>query len=144
MSTQLNKNLTAILDEKINKITPANITSGVTIFNVEGTAPVLFTSTTDMEVSDLPNGTFAIVCGEEYEGTYLRDNDTWVKQSRADEAVNRVLDIVLNGGGTPEETMDLLNQVLDTTDEYEGLGGTEKEIENILKQVITGEESSNV
>ena len=37
MLTELQENLQAILDEKTNKVLPANIKSGVTIFNVQGT-----------------------------------------------------------------------------------------------------------
>lgn len=86
---------------------------------------MVFASVEEMEeTTSADDGTLAIVSNDdEYIGSYIFENGTWSK---------------LEVNQTYEETMNILDDVLGESDEYEGLGGTEQEIENIMDEILEG------
>lgn len=75
--------------------------------------------------TDLPENTIAVVYGTAYVGTYKLDSGVWTELGDANEEV---------------QVMNSLNSVTGTTDEYEGTGGTDEEISQVLNTVIGGNE----
>jgi len=126
MATGLETKLNRILREKNEKIIPENFKAGIQLFDIIGSAPTIFNTKEEMEASlDLPDRTFAIVYNTSFEGLFRFINGAWIEY------------------GVPSEgvlSMNALNQVLRTNEEYEGLGGTEEEVEAILDNIMNGEE----
>ena len=69
------------LQDYINQnIVPVNIRADKTIFDVTGTAPVIFSTIEEMNKhTDLAEDTFAIVYGTSYIGTYRLNNGAWTQ-----------------------------------------------------------------
>ena len=126
MATGLETKLNRILREKNEKIIPENFKAGIQLFDIIGSAPTIFNTKEEIEASlDLPDRTFAIVYNTSFEGLFRFINGAWIEY------------------GVPSEgvlSMNALNQVLRTNEEYEGLGGTEEEVEAILDNIMNGEE----
>lgn len=89
-------------------------------------APLTFATIEEMNANtDYPENTFAIVYGTTYVGTYRFDKGSWTQI----------------GDSTDEQIiMDTLNEVVGSPDEYEGVGGTDEEINSVLDQIIGGNE----
>lgn len=112
-------------------LTAENIREGVTILGVEGTVHegaqgvVLYSTIAEMEEdTSQDEGTYGVVAGVNFEGVYKYIDSAWV--------------IV----GDPVEALQAFNELANVVGdniEYEGLGGTEEEITEILEDVI-GEE----
>lgn len=101
-----------------------NIKAGSSIFGVTGTAPITFASLNDMyNNTSLPEDTFAIVYGTTYVGTYRLDNGVWTQ---------------IGDSSQEQQIMDALNSVSNSTDQYEGNGGTDDDILGILNRIIEG------
>ena len=124
--------VTAAID---SNIVAENIREGIEILGVEGTVQegaqgvVLYSSTAEMEEdTSQDEGTYGVVAGTNFEGVYKYTDSAWV--------------IV----GDPVEALVAFNELAevlgDSSEEYEGLGGTEEEITEILEDVI-GEEGGN-
>ena len=124
--------VTAAID---SNIVAENIREGVEILGVEGTVQegaqgvVLYSSTAEMEEdTSQDEGTYGVVAGTNFEGVYKYTDSAWV--------------IV----GDPVEALVAFNELAevlgDSSEEYEGLGGTEAEIVEILEDVV-GEEGGN-
>ena len=120
--------VTAAID---SNIVAENIREGVEILGVEGTVHegaqgvVLYSTIAEMEEdTSQDEGTYGVVAGTNFEGVYKYTDSAWV--------------IV----GDPVEALVAFNELADVVGddiEYEGLGGTEEEITEILEDVI-GEE----
>ena len=127
MATGLETKLNRILQEKTEKIIPENFRAGIQLFDIVGSAPTVFNTKEEMEASlDLPDRTFAIIFDNTFEGLYRLINGGWVEF------------------GVPADgvlAMNALNEVMRTNEEYEGLGGTEEEVEAILDNIMNGEEA---
>lgn len=121
--------VTAAID---SNIVAENIREGVEILGVEGTVHegaqgvVLYSTIAEMEEdTSQDEGTYGVVAGTNFEGVYKYVNSSWEQVGDPVEAL-----VAFNG----------LAEVLgDSSEEYEGLGGTEEEITEILEDVI-GEE----
>ena len=126
----LESKLNLILEEKVNKVKPGNIRKGIKIFNVTGTVEggdvVLFETVTEMNqhAQDYNDGVYAVVASTNFEGAYKLINSVWVMVGEPCEELSAFNDLTEVVG---EEEL-----------EYEGLGGTEAEIEDILTEVIEG------
>ena len=71
-----------------------------------------FDSIAEMQAyQDAEEGDLAVVYGNKYVGTYLRQNDEWITQGASMEDVDHVLDLVLNGESNPEASMNALNKL---------------------------------
>lgn len=127
MASELQTKLNDILNEKNTKIIPENIKAGTQIFDILGSAPTIFNTKEEMEATlNLPDRTFAIVFDNTFKGLYRLINGGWVEF------------------GVPSDgvlAMNALNEVMRTNEEYEGLGGTEEEVEAILDNIMNGEEA---
>lgn len=129
MST-LQDGLDQIKLQKDTYIIPSNIKKNVTVFGVTGTLEegaqgvALYSSVAAMEADTTQaEGTYGVVADTNFEGVYKYTNGDWI-------AV-----------GDPIEALQAFNElgnVLGSEEEYEGLGGTEEEIEGILEEVING------
>ena len=115
------------------KITGDKIVKGNTVLGVEGTAltgdhyPQLYTSIEAMNADTTkPDGTFAIVYGTTYDGTFICSSGVWEQI------------------GQPTETVETYNSLSlmdeDEATYYEGMGGTEEEIVTVLDKVLGNEE----
>lgn len=115
------------------KITGDKIVKGNTVLGVEGTAltgdhyPQLYTSIEAMSADTTkPDGTFAIVYGTTYDGTFICSSGVWEQI------------------GQPTETVETYNSLSlmdeDEATYYEGMGGTEEEIVTVLDKVLGNEE----
>ena len=124
--------VTAAID---SNIVAENIREGVEILGVEGTVHegaqgvVLYSTIAEMEEdTSQDEGTYGVVAGVNFEGVYKYTDSAWV--------------IV----GDPVEALVAFNELAevlgDSSEEYEGLGGTEAEIVEILEDVV-GEEGGN-
>lgn len=114
-------------------VTGDKIVKGNTILGVEGTVltgndyPQLYTSIEAMNADTTrPDGTFAIVYGTTYDGTFICSSGVWEQI------------------GQPTETVETYNS-LSLVDEseatyYEGMGATEEEIVTVLDEVLGNEE----
>lgn len=99
------------------------IQAGNTILGIEGTAPVTFATTEEMNSNTAyPENTFAIVYGTEYVGTYKLDNGVWTQIGDATDGA---------------EMMKVLNETDGDILEYEGNGGTDEEINAVLEDILT-------
>lgn len=99
-----------------------NIRADKTIFGIAGTAPITFATTEELEANtNFPENTLAIVYGTSYIGTYKLDSGVWTQI-----------------GDTTEEVQifNTLNEIANTTEEFEGTGGTDEEINTILDEII--------
>jgi hypothetical protein len=129
MST-LQDGLDQIKLQKDTYIIPGNIKKDVTVFGVTGTLEsgaqgvALYESVALMLADTTQDeGTYGVVASTNFEGVYRYLDNNWV--------------IV----GDPVEALTVFNdlsEVLGSDVEYEGLGGTEQEIEEILEEVING------
>ena len=98
------------------------------IASIETGEAKVFSSVEEMEAhTDLPNNTKAIVFNINYEGTYELIDSVWVSVGVK---VNNL------------EAFQALENLfpLEPEEHYEGLGGTEEEIEEILDEIIGKEE----
>ena len=100
-----------------------NIKTGVTILGVAGALANCYTFSTvvEMEAFTPSEDTYAIVYGTTYIGTYRYDNNAWTQIGDSTEE---------------QQIMDVLNQVTDTTDQYEGAGGTDVQINAVLDSIL--------
>lgn len=100
----------------------ANIRADVSIFGVQGSAPITFSTVEELEVNvDFPENTLAIVYGTTYIGTYKLDSGAWTQIGDSSEGL---------------QIFEILNEVMGTSDEYEGEGGTDTEINAVLDTII--------
>lgn len=121
-------NLNMIYTEVNTKILPENIRTGVTIFGVTGESSVakFFSSVTEMNNSTGNiEDDFAIVYGDTYIGTYRYDNNAWTQLGESTQG---------------QLMMNALNDTLSTTEQYEGDGGTDAQIEAVLDDILNVEE----
>lgn len=124
MATELEAKLRRILDEKNNYIIPSNIRATVTVLGITGQAPTTFSTIEEMnEHTDLPEDTYAIVYGTTYLGTYRLDKGVWTQ---------------IGDSSQGQQIMDALNEVTATSDQYEGDGGTDEEINEVLNTILGG------
>lgn len=127
--TYLESTKSLIKQAIINKGQPVETTDtfrslAVKIDNIIEGAKV-FESVEQMQASTgLPNGTLAIVFNINFKGAYHYLNNVWVSIGTKVENLTSYEDLMQVMGG-PEET-------------YEGLGGTEQEVENILDDILEG------
>lgn len=120
-------NLDKIYDEVTGKVLPENIKQGVNLFGVDGTIPTnvkTYATVDEMQAAtNVKEDDYAIVYGTTYVGTYRYDNGAWTQI----------------GDSTDEQKiMDVLNGIADTADQYEGTGGTDEEINEVLDNIIGG------
>lgn len=124
MATGLETKLNRILQEKTEKIIPENFRAGIQLFDIIGSAPTIFNTKEEMEYTlNLPDRTFAIVYNTSFEGLFRFINGAWIEY------------------GVPSDgvlAMNALNEVMRTNEEYEGLGGTEEEVETVLDTIMNG------
>lgn len=73
--------------------------------------------------TDLKEDTYAIVYGTSYIGTYRLDNGAWTQIGDKTEE---------------QQIMDVLNETTNTNEQYEGVGGTDEEINTVLNNIIGG------
>lgn len=110
-----------------DKLSPEVLKEGLTVFGITGTlqgTARTFSTISEMEQhSDLPEDTFAIVYGTSYIGTYRLDNGNWTQ---------------IGDSTQEQQIMDVLNDIDGTTDQYEGVGGTDEEISDVLNQIKGG------
>ena len=86
--------------------------------------PVTFSTVEEMhEHTDLAEDTFAIVYGTSYIGTYRLDNGTWTQIGDSTEE---------------QQIMNVLNDVVASTEQYEGTGGTDEEINEVFDNILGG------
>lgn len=127
MLDTLIENLNTIYSELISKVKPENIKNGIKIFGITGTLPTnckTFSTLDEMNNSGITEeDTYAIVYGTTYVGTYRMDNGSWTQ----------IGDSVDN-----QKIMDVLNEITNTEDQYEGEGGTDEEISTVLNNIIGG------
>ena len=131
--TELNTLLNQIKAEKDTKILPENLKKDIEAFGVTGTyeGPIMqYSSVQEMnQHTDLDDGTYALIINStnsNLEAVYKLVDSTWILVGNPTEALQTFVDLAdVMGGAEPE---------------YEGLGGTEEEIIEILEEVINGEE----
>ena len=100
----------------------ANIRADKTIFGITGRAPITFSTVEELEANvDFPENTLAIVYGTTYIGTYKLDGGAWTQIGDSSEGL---------------QIFETLQKVLATSDEYEGEGGTDAEINAVLDTII--------
>jgi len=63
----------------------------------------------------------AVVYGTDYVGTYRYDNSSWTE---------------IGGPSSGQQTMDNLNTTMNTSDQYEGYGGTENQILSVMNDIL--------
>lgn len=110
--------------------TSADIATGKTAYvngvKVTGIGAMTFATVSEMNlVTDVPEDTLAIVYGTDYVGTYRFDNGSWTE---------------IGSKSVEQQSMDNLNALDGSTDQYEGLGGTEEEVNEVLDEIIEGPE----
>lgn len=127
--SQLYDNLQLIKAEKA-KLSPSVIKEGLTVFGITGTLQYMVKTFATIEemnslASSLPEDTIGVVYGITYGGTYRLDNGEWTQI----------------GDSTDEQKiMNVLNQIDGIADQYEGVGGTDEEINAVLDTIIGGNE----
>lgn len=105
----------------------SSIRADKSIFGIVGSAPITFATIEELEANtNFPEDTFAIVYGTSYVGTYRLDNGTWTQ---------------IGDSSQNQQIMDVLNDVANSTDQYEGNGGTDEEISAKLDLIIYGQQS---
>lgn len=93
---------------------------------VEPAKAVTFATVEEMNAhTDLSENTFAIVYGTSYIGTYKLDSGVWTQIGDTTEEV---------------EIFDDLATTMGYTDEYEGIGATDEELNVVLDEIIGGNE----
>lgn len=91
---------------------------------ITGTGPVTFGTEEELNANiNYPENTLAIVYGTAYIGTYRLDNGQW--SQIGDQSDDMLI-------------MQVLNEVANTNDEFEGKGGTDEEINQVLDQILGG------
>lgn len=160
MLDELITNLETLSDEIQSKVLPENIREGIKLFNVDGALISTDTSDSSAVAEDIIRGktayinggkvvgtlyvkcrtfatieemeaqsdvldedTYGVVYGTTYVGTYRLDNGTWTQ---------------IGDSTQEQQIMDVLNEIADTTDQYEGTGGTDEEISAVLDQILEG------
>ena len=104
----------------------SDISAGKTAYvngvKLTGTGVVTYATEEEMNLhTSFPENTIAIVYGTAYVGTFKLDNGSWTQI----------------GTSTDEQLiMDNLNSVMNTADEYEGVGGTEQELNEIFDDIL--------
>lgn len=100
----------------------SNIRADKTIFGITGSAPITFSTIEEMNShTDFPEDTYCIVYGTTYYGTYRLDNGAWTQIGDSTE---------------DQQIMDVLNEIADTTDQFEGVGGTDEKISEVLDEIL--------
>lgn len=94
------------------------------ILKIQTGAPVFATEEELNSNLDYEENSLAIVYGTEYVGTYKMESGGW---------------ILIGDSGENLEAMMILNQVDGIQEEYEGLGGTKEEVEEVLDEIIEGD-----
>lgn len=110
--------------------TSVDICAGKTAYinnvKITGTGAMTFATVSEMnQVTTVPEDTLAIVYGDTYVGTYRFDNGSWTE---------------IGSASTGQTMMNNLNEVMGDTDQYEGLGGTEEEINEVFDDILGNEE----
>lgn len=83
---------------------------------------LMFATIEEMEAYENPSeDQYAIVYGTTYIGTYRYDNNNWIQ---------------IGDSTQEQEIMDVLNDVINTTDQYEGKGGTDEQINSVLDDIL--------
>ncbi len=113
--------------------TSADIATGKTAYvngiKVTGIGAMTFATVTEMNaVTNVPEDTLAIVYGTDYVGTYRFDNGSWTE---------------IGSKSVEQQSMDNLNALDGSTDQYEGLGGTEEEVNEVLDEIIEGSQEES-
>lgn len=107
-------------------LTANKIKAGETILGVTGTYSgnvLLFETVTQMEAYQNPTtNQLAVVYGTTYIGTYRYNGTNWIQIGDSTEN---------------QQTMSTLNEVMNTpSDPYDGNGGTDQEIEDVLDDIL--------
>lgn len=127
-TTQLLGTLGAVIDENQNASVVYQMLENNTwkrLIDLRN-APQVFSTIEEMnQHTDFAENTLAIVYGTSYVGTYKLDSGVWTEIGDTNEEV---------------EIMNSLNAIEGVIDEYEGVGGTDEEINTVLDQIIGGNE----
>lgn len=115
------------INSERNKLSPAVIKEGLTVFGITGTLQYMVKTFATMDEmnshTDLPENTIGVVYGITYGGTYRLDNGEWTQI----------------GDSTDEQNiMNVLNLVDGKADEFTDVGGTDEEINTVLDEILTG------
>ena len=129
-----NLNITLRDNDTGNELNPGDLTNlECWVSNPETGESFSFTnySTTAINFFDLPVGGYEIgFSSDEYD---MFDTASATIIANSD---NQVDVYVTAKSSEDEETFNILNDVMGTSDSYDGLGGTEEEIENILDDIL--------
>lgn len=114
------------INSERNKLSPAVIKEGLTVFGITGTLQYMVKTFATMDEmnshTDLPENTIGVVYGITYGGTYRLDNGEWTQI----------------GDSTDEQNiMNVLNLVDGKADEFTDVGGTDEEINAVLDEILT-------
>lgn len=112
--------VTSSIDSDIKS---TNIKRGVDILGVSGVLANCITFATVEEMNSYvgEEDMYAIVYGTTYVGTYRYDNGSWTQ---------------IGDSSQEQQIMDVLNEITETTDQYEGVGGTDEEINLVLDSIL--------
>lgn len=100
----------------------SSIRADKSIFGIVGSAPITFATIEELEANtNFPEDTFAIVYGTSYVGTYRLDKGSWTQ---------------IGDSSQNQQIMDVLNDVANSTDQYEGNGGTDEEINKVIEKIM--------
>lgn len=118
-------NLNEIHLEIFNNVRPEKLVRGVTLFGVTGTYPTnckTYASVAEMNAAtDIREDDIAVVYGTDYEGTYRYDRGVWTHIGDVSDGIR---------------IMDVLNEVLNTSDIYEGNGATDEELTVVFNEIL--------
>ena len=129
--------ITGTLEEGIDTsdatATSADIAAGKTAYvngqKITGIGAMTFATVAEMNaVTNVPEDTLAIVYGTDYVGTYRFDNGSWTE---------------IGSKSVEQQSMDNLNALDGSTDQYEGLGGTEEQVNEVLDEIIEGSQEES-
>lgn len=112
--------VTSSIDSDIKS---TNIKRGVDILGVSGLLANCITFATVEEMNNYTGeeDMYAIVYGTTYVGTYRYDNGSWTQ---------------IGDSSQEQQIMDVLNEIIETTDQYEGVGGTDEEVNLVLDNIL--------
>ena len=121
------------LDTSDATATSADIATGKTAYvngvKVTGIGAMTFATVAEMNaITNVPEDTLAIVYGTDYVGTYRFDNGSWTE---------------IGSKSVEQQSMDNLNALDGSTDQYEGLGGTEEQVNEVLDEIIEGSQEES-
>lgn len=118
-------NLNEIHLEIFNNVRPEKLIQGVTLFGVTGTYPTnckTYSSVSEMYAdTSVREDNIGVVYGTDYEGTYRYDNGSWTHIGDVSDGI---------------KIMDVLNEILVTSDIYEGNGATDEELTLIFNEIL--------